>query len=272
MISRDWMTILGDKIMDAQKNFTKYEEIEFHNNLYRSQGMLRDVQEKFYDRQTEDILVKHALSQFGNLRGKDVLFYGSGIDMSGILPFAYSNAKVTAIDISEEAIRTVNNLIRMQKVDDSVSALQMDCESMTFPSERFDVVFGRSIIHHINTDKAACEIYRVLKSKGKAIFIEPLGMNPLLNLYRYFTPKARTKGEHPLRLHDMLILKKRFNIIYQKSFFLISLMPIALKAVLKNNSFLNMLFNYLVKLDNFLFKAFPFLEKYAWCTIITLVK
>lgn len=261
-----------DKSMNTQNKHTKHEEIAFHNDLYKSEGTLRNVQEKFYDRQMEGILLKHVFSQCGNLRSKDVLFYGSGIDMSGILPFAHSNAKVTAIDISEEAIKTINKLIDMQNVKDYVCALKMDCEAMVFSPDRFDVVFGRSIIHHIDIDKAVSEVRRVLKPKGKAMFIEPLGMNPLLNLYRYFTPGARTKGEHPLKSNDISIFKKHFNVISQKSFFLISLIPIALKAVFKNSDFLKRVFNYSVKLDNFIFKTFPFLEKYAWCTVITLVK
>ena len=37
-----------------------------------------------------------------------------------------------------------------------------------------------------------------LPSKGNLIFIEPLGTNPIINLYRKLTPKSRSKDEHPL--------------------------------------------------------------------------
>ena len=65
-----------------------------------------------------------------------------------------------------------------------VSFLVMDAESMKFEDKTFDVVYGSGILHHLNIDKAYRELARVLKPDGVAIFIEPLGHNPLINLYR----------------------------------------------------------------------------------------
>src|SRR3546814_19701179 len=43
---------------------------------------------------------------------------------------------------------------------------------------------------------------RVLRPGGRAVFIEPLGLNPAIELYRRFTPSARTPDEHPLLRRD----------------------------------------------------------------------
>ena len=39
------------------------------------------------------------------------------------------------------------------------------------------------------------------------IFIEPLGTNPLINLYRKFTPTSRSDDEHPLTFEDIKYFK-----------------------------------------------------------------
>jgi hypothetical protein len=44
---------------------------------------------------------------------------------------------------------------------------------------------------------ACSEIARVLRPGGPAIFVEPLGHNPLINAYRKRTPALRTVDEHP---------------------------------------------------------------------------
>ena len=58
----------------------------------------------------------------------------------------------------------------------------------------FDIVYGYYIIQF---NKCLDEIFRILKSNGTLIFIEPLGTNPIINLYRKLTPKSRSKDEHP---------------------------------------------------------------------------
>src|SRR3546814_9362268 len=78
----------------------------------------------------------------------------------------------------------------------------MNAEAMTFPDDSFDLVFGSGIIHHLDIDRAFGEIARVLRPGGRAVFIEPLGLNPAIELYRRFTPSARTPAEHPLLRRD----------------------------------------------------------------------
>src|SRR3546814_16824046 len=73
----------------------------------------------------------------------------------------------------------------------------MNAEAMTFPDDSFDLVFGSGIIHHLDIDRAFGEIARVLRPGGRAVFIEPLGLNPAIELYLRFTPSARTPDEPP---------------------------------------------------------------------------
>jgi SAM-dependent methyltransferase len=74
----------------------------------------------------------------------------------------------------------------------------MNAESLDFEPHSFDLVCGSGIIHHLDVDAAARELHRVVKPGGSAVFLEPMGYNPLINWYRDRTPGMRTDDEHPL--------------------------------------------------------------------------
>ena len=80
-----------------------------------------------------------------------------------------------------------------------------------FENNQFDIVYGLGILHHLNFSKCLDEIFRILKPNGTLLFIEPLGTNPIINLYRKFTPKARSKDEHPLINKDILLIQKKYK-------------------------------------------------------------
>src|SRR3546814_2369311 len=113
------------------------------------------------------------------------------------LRFATTARTATGIDISDVAIEKGRERAR-QKGFTNVRLEAMNAEAMTFPDDSFDLVFGSGIIHHLDIDRAFGEIARVLRPGGRAVFIEPLGLNPAIGLYRRFTPSARTPDEHPL--------------------------------------------------------------------------
>ena len=69
----------------------------------------------------------------------------------------------------------------------------------------------RGILHHLDFSKCLDEISRILKPDGSMIFVEPLGTNPLINLYRKFTPNSRSIDEHPLIAKDFRTLKEKFK-------------------------------------------------------------
>ena len=55
------------------------------------------------------------------------------------------------------------------------------------------------------------------------IFIEPLGTNPLINLYRKLTPRSRTVDEHPLIPKDFDFIKSTLGTTTVKYYGFISL-------------------------------------------------
>ena len=45
----------------------------------------------------------------------------------------------------------------------------MDANKLQFPDNSFDVVFGSSILHHLDINQTLDEITRVLKPNGKLV-------------------------------------------------------------------------------------------------------
>ena len=117
-------------------------------------------------------------------------------------------ANVTIIDISEKAIEIAKQ--HFQEDINNINCIVMDAENLEFNDHSFDLIYGSGILHHLSIKKAIIEIKRVLKKDGKAVFYEPLGHNIFINIFRYFTPKLRTKDEHPLLMEDLKLIKNNF--------------------------------------------------------------
>ncbi|MGZ3733302.1 MAG: class I SAM-dependent methyltransferase, partial [Parachlamydiaceae bacterium] len=161
----------------------------------------------FYDTPFLQYLVtdieNYAISQLANLKYKKLLVYGCGVNLKRAIEFINRGAMVYMIDISPRSIELVLNKVKELDIGDRIFPIAMDCEDLKFAEGEFDAIYGRAILHHLNFEKAMSEIRRVLKEGGVAVFIEPLGMNPLINLYRKLTPGRRTPHEKPLNLLDL---------------------------------------------------------------------
>ena len=143
-----------------------------------------------------------------NSKSLKVLDYGCGKGHDS-LKLLKSGAKTFGIDISEKYIELTKQLAIKNNYQETDFNFQvMDAHDLKFESNSFDLVIGRGMLHHLDTGTALKSIHKVLKPKGRAIFIEPLADNPLLKLFRILTPKARTIDEAPFSRSD---LKKLIN-------------------------------------------------------------
>ena len=139
-------------------------------------------------------------------KGVRVLEYGCGTG-SYAFDLADLGAEVVGIDISSSAI----DIARQKAGDQSNLEFRLgNAEALEFEAGSFDLVCGTSILHHLDTARAASEIRRVLRPGGMGLFYEPIAYNPAAALYRVLTPSQHTPDEHPLRLVDLRLMQKSF--------------------------------------------------------------
>jgi SAM-dependent methyltransferase len=199
--------------------------------------------------------------------GKRVLEYGCGASAQAFF-LAAAGARVTGIDISPVAVEQGRARAAEEGLGDQVTFQVMDAESLDFPDDAFDLVVGSAVLHHLDLAAAYREMARVLSPDGSAVFIEPLGHNPLINAYRNRTPALRTVDEHPLLLRDLEQAREHFAEVDLEFFHLASLAAIPFR---ERRAFPRVL-GALDGLDRRLFQLAPWLQRHAWMVVMRMAR
>jgi SAM-dependent methyltransferase len=230
--------------------------------------------EVFQERSRQHVTSFYAITRFSHqyyidrlvqrvVPNVQVLEYGCGPGSYAFL-LAEQGAQVSGIDISDVAIRQAQE--RAQGNPRLVFRV-MDAEAMDFPDATFDLVCGTGILHHLHLENALRELRRVMKPTGSAIFIEPMGYNPLINLFRQRTPQYRTADEHPLKRADLRKMEAGFE---EASFRFYHLLDIAAIPLRRRKKILPVLLRVLGGADRVLFTVIPPLRWWAWQVVIVL--
>jgi len=172
-------------------------EQAFHDERFTEET--RTGQGRFYA-SVQPVFERYRELVYGLGAGKDVLEYGcaTGTVSLRLAPHVHT---LRGIDLSPVGIEQTNAKAESAGLAHA-SFYCMNAESLTFPDNSFDLVFGSGIVHHLDLTAAYSEVARVLRPGGHAVFVEPLGHNPVINAYRRATPAARTPDEHPLLKRD----------------------------------------------------------------------
>jgi SAM-dependent methyltransferase len=235
-------------------------EKAFHNKRFDG-GDSRTAQLKYYWAiQSGSEKYYEKISELA--AGADVLDYGCSVGNASARLKEHCRS-LTGIDISEVAIE----IARAKMGGGNASFSVMDAMKMSFPDESFDLVFGSGIIHHLDTGKAVSEVHRVLRSGGQAIFWEPLGLNPMINLYRLLTPKARTPDEHPLLPADFRNMHRVFTTVHIEFFGFATLIAVPLRDTSLGEASRRLLQSF----DEIVGRI-PFLQFLCWYGLIELQK
>jgi ubiquinone/menaquinone biosynthesis C-methylase UbiE len=152
-----------------------------------------------------------------------------------------------------------------------LSCLQMAAEQTGIKSEAVDLVYGISILHHLDFPLCLKEIQRILKPGGRAVFVEPLAHNPVANFYRALTPGRHSEMETPLRYESLRNWGKYFHRIKNTEFYFFSVLA-ALVSFVGSKSLFDFSLRGLMRIDRALFAAFPKMRRYAWISVIELTK
>jgi SAM-dependent methyltransferase len=177
-------------------------------------------------------------------------------------------AQVVGIDISERAIKESRALARKKHLEKQMTFQRMNAEALDLPAGSFDLVFGMGILHHLDLAKAFPQIARVLRPRGSALFLEPMGHNPLINLYRRRTPALRTSDEHPLLVKDLKFARSFFRHADGKFFHLSALLATPFRG---HRSFQRLL-ELFEGVDESLFRWIPASRKLAWIVVLDLAE
>ncbi|HYV37149.1 MAG TPA: class I SAM-dependent methyltransferase [Gemmataceae bacterium] len=206
--------------------------------------------------------IRPAFAQLGDVSGLSVLDYGCGHGMAAVV-LARAGARVTAFDLSGGYVEEAK--ARAQANNVHVDFVQANGEQLPFADASFDRVWGCAILHHLDLARAGATLRRVLKPGGLAVFCEPWGGNPLLNVARRRLPypgKHRTPDEMPLTRLQLQQLQAIFPCVQIRGFQLLSMARRLLQS--------RRLQKPLDWCDAMLLERIPFLEKYCRYVVLTL--
>ena len=245
--------------------------------IYQQEEQFHDtecIQRKrlsFFYKDITSIARDYFYKLLGDIKDKKILELGCGYG-SNIVIMAKKGACVTGIDISSRRVSEANSLIERENLKANATVIKMNAENLEFPDESFDLVVGMAILHHLDLELVLPEISRVLKENGEAIFLEPLGGNPIINYYRKRTPDLRTPDEHPLVEKDFEIIYTYFDCLERKNFFLLTFLAYMFKLVTENEKIIKKCSSILNAVDQLVMAVFPFFGRFCWQTVIHLRK
>jgi SAM-dependent methyltransferase len=203
-------------------------ERRFHDARFAGGEDDRTAQDKYY------LALKGCFERYERrrrelARNAVVLEYGCahGHNAIGLSSIA---KHIEGIDISREAVDAGSSDIAARGIPNVRLSVQ-NAEAMDFADSTFDLVYGSGILHHLDFNVAMSELRRVMKPGGVALFTEPLGHNPLIEVYRRRTPDARTEDEHPLLASDFTAFDSAFHQSEHRFYGLASLAVVPVRNV-----------------------------------------
>jgi ubiquinone/menaquinone biosynthesis C-methylase UbiE len=206
----------------AKLNERKLKELEFHD-LHRNENQIKsldkDTYEKLYGNAKYYQATGRSRAYVENwidtyAKNKIFLDYACG-NGSLAIRAAKAGAKQTiGIDLSSVSISNARQNAAKEHLSEKTFFVQADCENTGLPDESIDVVICSGMLHHLDLSYAFPELRRILAPGGRILCVEALDYNPLIKLYRYFTPEMRTEWEkaHILDLSDIEFAKRFFDI------------------------------------------------------------
>lgn len=199
---------------------------------------------------------------------------------------ALNGKRVWAFDFSPTAIEIARASARLSGVSDMINFQVMDAQFLHYEDQFCDIVTGLDCTHHlIKYPRAITEIRRVLRIGGKALFVEPLAWNPIINVLRevVITYHKRTRyagvtnldslGEHMLTRKDVRFLAEQFGKCDLSQHVVLSVLTRFVASSYRPLGSLGKIFcRGMIKSDQLLQRWLPFVTNFASIAYIQLTR
>ena len=186
--------------------------VERERNAYNAGVLRRSRYEQLFQRSRIDSynLDRVIQANMAYADGKVALELGSNAWI-GYIRQNIRPKKLYCINISEAELEIGLRHQKNNTIPFPVEFILMDANKPSFDIDCFDFVFGGAILHHLDFSYAVKNLAEVIKPRGRILFHEPLGANPVAKAIRALTPYARTKDERPLSGRDIQEISRHFD-------------------------------------------------------------
>jgi 2-polyprenyl-3-methyl-5-hydroxy-6-metoxy-1,4-benzoquinol methylase len=254
-----------------EQSLAQRHSVEQHFHDKKAHASARPARTSFYAVGNDEHF--EMLAQVaGSLVGKRVLDFGCGPGHTSRIYAQRGAARVDGFDISGENVSIAERNAKRDSLDDLIFFKRAAAEDIDYCDESFDVIIGKAILHHTDLEKTAGQLSRVMAPGGVAIFLEPLAHNPVLNLFRWFTPSRRTPTEKPLSLNDLQIFRRHFPSVTYRGFYLFTILSHSLLLITGSQKLFAKSRAALIRWEEQWLVKFPGLQRYCWSALLVLRK
>lgn len=255
-------------VYDEEREEAKKHDVIYGNSDVERLRMTPSDWEKFDDMREPFDAYSGSILRLGDIGGMHVLDAGCGDGWLTVILAKRGAAFVDAFDVSPEGVRVARQRAELNGVAARCRFEAASFYDIPFGDESADVVIGQSILHHLgHKDRAAEELYRVMKPGARAIFREPFGNSLWLERLRLMVPVESAAPEDPgewarqFKYSDLEPFRKFFEIAVEEfQFFsridrIVSWKPLT-RAV--------------ARFDRGLLRMLPFLRPFARAIVVEL--
>lgn len=212
--------------------------------------------------------LEYAYHLLGDVRDKTILDYGCGLGDNTVL-LASRGARVVGVDISPELIELASRRMRQHDLSENSEFRIASAHELPFESESVDIVFGMAILHHLDLETSAAEVFRILKKGGRAIFMEPVRNSKFVRFVRNLIPYQQpdvSPFERPLTDAELENYARNFS-AYRSRAFALPFVNLTEIVRLPENAQ-----HAAIKIDGEILKRVSFLDYYASIRIVEMTK
>lgn len=203
--------------------------------------------------------------------GKRILEVGPGLGANAFL-LAGRGATVFAVDISHERLAAMRGRLAglSHAMKGAVIPVVARAEALPFKPGALDGAFCRAVLIHTELDAACAEVARVLQPGAPIAFSEPASGNPFVRVYRWLLAPPEWKNIttyfSPLQLAQV---GRHFEGFEHRPYYFFAFLAFVFQYAVQWPTWFYAWFNRLHKLDEYLFRRFPEVRRYAWFVLMT---